>query len=41
MSLSRFLPVVHSYRWEQLSGHLPWYEEPARFLSVIETFLAK
>ena len=21
------------------SGHLPWYEEPARFLSVIEAFL--
>lgn len=23
------------------SGHLPWYEEPARFLSVIEAFLGK
>lgn len=23
------------------SGHLPWYEEPARFLSVMETFLGK
>jgi hypothetical protein len=23
------------------SGHLPWYEEPGRFLSVIETFLGK
>jgi len=23
------------------SGHIPWFEEPARFLPVIETFLAK
>jgi proline iminopeptidase len=23
------------------SGHLPWYEEPARFLSVMEVFLGK
>ena len=23
------------------SGHLPWYEEPARFLSVFEAFLGK
>jgi proline iminopeptidase len=23
------------------SGHLPWYEEPARFLAVIEGFLGK